>query len=154
MYALSASVEINPPGVTPVLTVEQMWRGLVMKAENALPFVHAMEACRVLERYPDGFLREIKLRGVLMKERITFTPPVEVDFERVDAQGYDGWITNVISESAKGLMLTFTFAVGFPGAAAGSEAEREQGDAVRASYASAVESTLAATRRLVSENRL
>jgi hypothetical protein len=154
MYALSASVEVNPQGVTPVLSVEQMWRGLVMKAENALPFVHAMESCRVLETYPDGFLREIKLRGVMMKERITFTPPVEVYFERIDAQGYDGWITNVLSEGPGGLMLTFTFAVGFPGAAPGSQEEREQGDAVRESYASAVESTLAATRRLVSENRL
>lgn len=154
MYALSASVEVNPSGVTPALTVEQMWRGLVMKAENALPFVQAMEACRVLERYPDGFLREIKLRGVMMRERITFTPPVEVYFERVDAQGYDGWITNVLSEGPDGLVLTFTFAVGFPDTKPGSPEERQKGDAVRESYASAVASTLDATRRLVSEGRL
>jgi hypothetical protein len=154
MYALSASVEVNPPGTAPLLTRDQMWQGLVMKAENALPFVHAMEACRVLERYPDGFLREIKLRGVSMKERITFTPPVEVYFERVDAQGYDGWIANVLSDGPSGLILTFTFAVGFPDTLPGSPEEKQKGDAVRESYASAVASTLDATRRLASEGRL
>jgi hypothetical protein len=154
MYALSASFDVNPPGTTPVLTAQQVWQGLVMKAENALPFVPAMEACQIVERYPDGFLRQIKLRGVTMTERITFTPPVEVYFERVDAKGYDGWITNLISDGPHGLLLTFTFAVGFPGAAPGSAEERKQGDAVRDSYISAITSTLQAVRRLVGENKL
>lgn len=125
-----------------------------MKAENALPFVHAMEDCRVVERYDNGFLREIKLRGVTMTERITFTPQVEVYFERVDAKGYDGWITNVLSEGPTGPLLTFTFAVGFPETAAGSPEERAKGDAVKASYISAIESTLDAVRRLVAEKKL
>ena len=131
-----------------------MWQGLVMKAENALPFVKAMEDCRVLERYDNGFLREIKLRGVRMTERITFAPPVEVLFERVEAQGHDGWITNVISETQHGLMLTFTFSVSFPNAPSGSVDEKRQGDAVRASYLSAIETTLVATRRLAAAGKL
>jgi hypothetical protein len=154
MYVISASLEINPEGVTPKLEHEQVWQGLVMKARNALPFVKAMEACKVIHEYNDGFLREIVLRGVKMTERITFTPPVEVYFERVDAQGYDGWISNLISESRYGLMLTFTFAVGFPGAAPGSAEEKHQGDAVKSSYLSAIQSTLDATRRLVQEGKL
>ena len=98
MYALSAAVAVNPPGVTPVLSADQVWRGCVMKAENALPFVDAMQACHVVERFDGGFVREIVLRGVRMRERITFTPPVQVHFQRLEAHGYDGWITNVISE--------------------------------------------------------
>src|SRR5262249_2148188 len=114
MYALSAAVVVNPPGVTPILSADQVWRGLVMKAENALPFVDAMQECRVVERFEDGFVREIVLRGVRMRERITFSPPAQVHFQRLEAGGHDGWITNVISESANGLMLVFTFCVGFP----------------------------------------
>lgn len=148
MYAISATREVNPPGIVPGLNAEQVWRALVMKAENAVPFVTAMEKCRVLERYQDGFLREIVLRGVRMTERITLTPPVEVHFERVEAQGYDGWITNLLSESDRGLMLTFTFAVGFPGIAPGSAEEKRRGDEMKASYLSAVDSTLTAARRL------
>jgi hypothetical protein len=114
MYALSASIEVNPDGTTPILGQDQIWRGLVMKAENAVPFVPGMQACKVLERYADGLLREIVIGGDRFKERITFTPPIQVLFERVDTAAHAGWITNVISESERGLMLTFTFAVNFP----------------------------------------
>ena len=154
MYALSAAVLVNPPGAAPVLTLEQVWRGLVMKAENALPFVDAMQECRVIERFADGFVREIVLRGVRMRERITFTPPVQVHFQRMEAKGYDGWITNVISESDQGPMLVFTFCVGFPDAPSGSAEERRRGDAVKASYVSAIASTLKAVRALVREGKL
>jgi hypothetical protein len=154
MYALSAAVEVNPPGATPILTPDQVWRGLVMKAENAVPFVDAMEACRVVERFDDGFVREIVLRGVRMRERITLTPPVQVHFRRIEAHGYDGWITNVISESDNGLLLVFTFCVGFPDAAPGSADERRRGDAVKACYVSAITSTLKAVRTLAGERQL
>jgi hypothetical protein len=154
MYAISATREVNPAGVVPVLTADQVWRGLVMKAENALPFVKAMEQCRVVERYHDGFLREIVLRGVRMTERITLTPPVEVHFERIDSQGYDGWITNLISESDRGLLLTFTFAVGFPGVAPNSAEEKRRGDEIKVSYLSAIDSTLDAVRRLAKDQKL
>src|SRR5262245_424871 len=63
MYAISETVPVNPAGITPVLSKSQVWQGLVMKAENALPFVPAMESCEIVERYGDGFLREIVLRG-------------------------------------------------------------------------------------------
>jgi hypothetical protein len=154
MYAISSTREVNPPGLLPTLTADQVWCGLVMKAENAVPFVPAMAHCRVLERYDDGFLREIVLRGVRMTERITLTPPVEVHFRRIDAQGFDGWVSNLISESERGLMLTFTFAVGFPGVAPHSDEEKRRGDEVKASYLSAVDSTLDAVRRLAGSNRL
>jgi hypothetical protein len=154
MYALSAAVEVNPPGVNPILNADQVWAGLVMKAENALPFVDAMQECRVVDRFEDGFVREIVLRGVRMRERITFSPPVQVHFQRLEASGHDGWITNVISESAHGLMLVFTFCVGFPDAAPGSPEEARRGDAVRASYVSAIASTLKAVRSLVTDGKL
>jgi len=153
MYAISKAIDVNPPGAEPVLTREQLWQGLVMKAENALPFVGAMESCRVLERYDDGFLREIVLRGERMRERITLTAPVEVRFERRDTD-YSGWITNVIHDSDRGLVLSFSFAIRFPGCAEGSAEERAQGDAVRESYLAAVASTLAATRRFVTEGAI
>jgi hypothetical protein len=153
MYAISESVLVNGPGQHEI-TRDQLWQGLVMKAENAVEFVSAMESCEIVERFEDGFLREIKLRGDRMFERITFTPKVQVHFERVKQAKFPGWITNLISDSDAGLMLTFTFAIGFPGAAAGSEDERRQGDAVRASYVSAVRSTLARTRELAEAGRI
>jgi len=150
VYAISATFEINPEGEATQINREQMWKGLVQKAEYAVPFVPAMDDCRILERFEGGFTREIKLRGTVMRERIEFTPDIEVYFERIDPVD-GGWITNVMSDSSRGLLLTFTFALNFPGTAAGSEKERNLGDQVRASYVTAIEATIAETRRRVQQ---
>jgi hypothetical protein len=154
MYTLSVSVDVNPSGVTPALTQEQVWRGLMMKAENAVLFVPRMQACTVLERWSDGLLREVVNDGNRFREKITFAPPVEVLFERVGTEDNAGWITNVISESDHGLLLTFTFAVNLPGAAPGTEEERQKGAAMKESYVGAVKATLARVRQLVGERKL
>jgi hypothetical protein len=154
MYTLSVSVDVNPSGVTPALTQEQVWRGLMMKAENAVLFVPRMEACTVLERWSDGLLREVVNDGHRFREKITFAPPVEVLFERVGTEDNAGWITNVISESDHGLLLTFTFAVNLPGAAPGTEEERQKGAAMKESYIGAVKATLARVRQLVGEGKV
>lgn len=154
MFTLSVSVDVNPEGAAPVLTQSQVWRGLVMKAENGALFVPRMRECAVLERDANGLLREIVIGDERFKEKITFAPEVEVLFERVGTESNAGWITNVISESAHGLLLTFTFAVNLPGVAPGSHEERERGLAMRGAYIGAVEATLKRVRELVGEGKI
>lgn len=154
MFTYSASIDVNPPGSAIQLNHAQVWRGLEIKAEAAIPFVPGMTYCEVLERYDDGFLREVVIRGERLKERITFTAPNEVYFERVDSPDNAGWITNLISESDHGLLLTFTFSVRFPGVEPGSAAEKERGEGMKKTYRRAVEATLARVRELVSEKKI
>jgi hypothetical protein len=154
MHTLSVAVDVNPQGASPRLSQEQVWRGLMMKAENAVLFVPRMQSCTVIERWADGLLREVVNDGNRFREKISFTPPVEVLFERVDTADNAGWITNVISESEHGLLLTFTFAVNLPGVAPGTPEERQKGAAMRESYVGAVKATLARVRKLVSEGKL
>lgn len=154
MYTLSVAVDVNPPGAAPRLSQDQVWRGLVMKAENAVLFVPRMQSCEVLTRSANGLLREVVNDHHRFREQITFTPPVEVLFERVGTADNAGWITNVISESEHGLLLTFTFAVNLPGVAPGTPEERAKGEAMRDSYVGAVKATLARVRALVGEGKL
>ncbi|HEY3916164.1 MAG TPA: SRPBCC family protein [Stellaceae bacterium] len=154
MYVLSVAVDVNPEGATPRLSQDQVWRGLVMKAENAVLFVPRMQSCTVIERHADELLREVVADGHRFHEKITFTSPVEVLFERVGTTDNAGWITNVISESAHGLLLTFTFAVNLPGAAPGTAEESAKGEAMKESYVGAVKATLARVRSLVQEGKL
>lgn len=154
MYTLSVAVDVNPPGASPVLSQDQVWRGLMIKAENAVLFVPRMQSCTVIERDEHGLLREVVNDGHRFREKISFTPPVEVLFERVGTDDNAGWITNVISESPHGLLLTFTFAVNLPGAAPGSAEERQKGEAMKESYVGAVKATLARVRQLASEGKL
>ncbi|MDB5409527.1 MAG: hypothetical protein JWL84_4439 [Rhodospirillales bacterium] len=154
MYTLSVSVDVNPDGATPLLTQAQVWRGLVMKAENAVLFVPSMKSCEVLERHAGGLLREVVNGPHRFREEITFTPEVQVLFERVGTVENAGWITNVISESEHGLLLTFTFSVNLPGVEPGTPAERQRGEEMRDSYVGAVKATLARVRQLVTEGTL
>jgi hypothetical protein len=108
----------------------------------------------VIERWSDGLLREVVNDGNRFREKITFSPPVEVLFERVGTEDNAGWITNVISESEHGLLLTFTFAVNLPGVTPGTAEERAKGEAMRESYVGAVKATLARVRQLVGEGKL
>ena len=151
MFALSHCIAVNPEGVEPKLTREQVWRGLEMKAENALPFVKGMTRCEVLERTGNQLLREVTFAGTSHRERITFHAPVQVHFERV---GEGGFIENTLSDSPAGLMLTFTFVLGFPGTEPGSAAEREKGEGMRQGYVGAVNATLARVRQMVTDGQL
>lgn len=45
----AASRLVNPPGVTPLLTEEQVWKGLEIKAREPKQFIAAVESCKVLE---------------------------------------------------------------------------------------------------------
>ncbi|KML59155.1 hypothetical protein VL15_11105 [Burkholderia cepacia] len=151
MFSYAASVEVNPPGTEVVLSHEQLWRALELKAENPVAFVPGMETCKIVERFDDGFLREAILRGKPLIERITYTAPVMVHFERKNSVG---WITNTISESSRGLVLTFCFSVAFPDVEPGSQEEKERGVRMKGGYMQAVETTLAEARRRAVANIL
>jgi Domain of unknown function (DUF1857) len=97
-------VNVHPGGIKPFAFTadtegtERFLCGLVMKAENAIPFVPGMESCIVLERNESSLVREVVFRGEHLKEGVTFFPPVVVYFERIEGEE-PGWITNTISES-------------------------------------------------------
>ncbi|MFC3052871.1 SRPBCC family protein [Kordiimonas pumila] len=155
MFALSYTIPINPAGAQPVLTRDQVWRGLEMKATDAKPFVKGMTQCDVLERKDNTLLREITFAGDTFREFITFHAPVQVHFTRVDSKGAsEGFIENTISESEAGLMLTFTFALTFPGTKPGSEEERAKGEGMRGAYVGAVAATLNRVRELVQDGTI
>jgi hypothetical protein len=151
MYTLSHSIPVNPLGAEPVLTAAQVWRGLEMKAENAMPFVDGMTQCDVDSRDGNIITRTITFRGTQHREKITLFAPVKVQFERLDDTG---WIDNVISESEAGLMLAFTFGITFPGIAEDTPEEQAQGDNMRGAYTGAVAATLSRVRKMVQDGEL
>lgn len=151
MYALSYAIPVNPDGVEPKLTREQVWRGLEMKAENAIPFVDGMSQCDVLERTSNTITRVVTFRGSQHKEHITLYEPIQVYFERMDGTG---WIDNTISDSENDLLLTFTFGITFPGIAENTPEEKAQGDTMRGAYVGAVQGTLSRVRQMVRDGEL
>lgn len=151
MISVSKTVPVNPPGEDAVLNRSDVWRGLEAKANDALPFVPAMTRCEVLERSDRVIVREVEFRGQTLGERVTLEPEERVTFERTHGPVL-GTIRNEILEWRPGdLELRFSFDLVLEGVEAGSQAEREYEETMRGDYLKAVDATLAAIRRWVSE---
>ena len=138
----------------PPVSRAQLWKGLVLKAENALPFVAAMTQCEILEQTERGFIREIVLRGERMKERITFDPQNSVKFERLSGSALGTILNEILEDPANGLQLRFTFSIEPQGVAPGSQEEKDFRAMMEKDYLTAVQATVNAVRRLVKEGQL
>jgi ketosteroid isomerase-like protein len=152
MIEISRTVQVNDDPDAPQLDQDQVWHGLLLKANDALPFVPQMESCHVLERGDGWLVRDILLKGVPLRERVTFEPKRRVAFERI--RGVErGRIENVIETDEQGrLTLRFSFALTHEDLEEGSDAEREHFAPMLPAYENAVAATLAAVRRTAREH--
>ena len=148
MIFVSHALPVNVPD-EPRLTPANVWDGLVLKANNALPFVPAMTYCEVTRRHSDTvFDRDIDFRGQRFTERITLEAPYRVTFTRI-AGPVLGTIANEIESTDDGdLTLRFSFALVIHGVAGGSAEEQAYADSMTGDYLQAVAATLNAMRRL------
>ncbi len=152
MIFVTHQLPVNVPG-EPLLDRTAVWDGLVLKANNALPFVPSMTFCEVTERYGDNvFDRDIALsigqgRGQRFTERITLERPHRVTFTRI-AGPVLGTIANEIEGPADDLRLRFSFALVVAGVEGGSPEEQEYADSMTGDYLKAVAATLNAMRRI------
>ena len=151
MYKLSRTVPVNEPG-KPFLSRHDVWNGLLMKANNALPYVPQMTKCEVVEKGAGWLLRDILLKEEPLREKVTFEPEQRVIFERV-AGNEPGRIENAIGEDEQGnLTLTFSFSLTRKGLEGNADAENKHFAPMEGMYFNAVASTLDAVRRLAGEN--
>jgi|GEM_PF-10114 len=152
MISLQRTILVNPTEAPSRLSRAEVWAGLVLKADNALPFVPAMTYCQVVERdSPTQFVREIEFRGDRMRELVILEPKRAVTFTRLSGPVL-GTIQNLIDEDDTGeLHLRFTFELEVSGVAPGSPEELEYAAAMQKAYFVAVDATLAAIRKMQEE---
>jgi len=146
MIYVSREIAANSAGY-PKLSRSQIWNGLVMKADNALPFVPGMAKCDVLERTANGLVRDIVFRGEDAREKITFYPEQKVVFLRLSGNA-DGFIVNEVLGPDDDLRLRFSFALQLVDAPSDSAREREFRDIMERDYLKAVDATLGAIRKM------
>jgi hypothetical protein len=147
MIYVSHRLPVNVPG-EPRLDRAAVWDGLVLKANNALPFVPSMTFCEVTERHSDScFDRDIEFRGQRFTERITLEEPHRVVFTRI-AGPVLGTIANEIEGPEDDLGLRFSFALVVGGVEGGSAAEQEYAESMTGDYLKAVGATLNAMRQI------
>lgn len=76
-------IEINDP-LNPLidpLTREQLWRGLVLRAEAPQMFVPWLDRCDVLARSPLSLSRELRYGTLVVRDHVTFVPQQSVHYD-------------------------------------------------------------------------
>ena len=81
-------IEINDPlnPLIDALTREQLWRGLVMRAELPKMFLPHLDECTIDERDSGSFRRSSRFGELVVVDRVLLTPLQQVRYE-VAAQG-------------------------------------------------------------------
>jgi hypothetical protein len=81
-------IQINDP-LNPLidnLTRDQLWRGLVLRAESPKLFVPHLDECTLLERDGDVQARSLRYGELIIHDHVTFNPQNTVRYD-VPAQG-------------------------------------------------------------------
>ena len=154
MVHASRTIKVNDDPRDLPLPRSLVWRGLVMKAENPLPFVPVISSCKVIERRSDGLIREIVDKGDTITEVVTFLPERMVKFERTSGRVLGTILNEIIEDNDGDLALKFTFTLSIDGVAAGSAEEANFAGEMEAGYLMAVRATLKAMRELAKDNAL
>jgi hypothetical protein len=81
-------IQINDPfnPLIDPLSREQLWRGLVLRAENPLLFVIALDGFEIVERGDNMLARELRFGKLALRDRIRFEPMKQVRYE-IEAVG-------------------------------------------------------------------
>ena len=156
MFSVEKTVPINE-GLgpdDPALTRSQVWQGLLLKAEDAVPFVPAMTECVVTERFENGIMRDIVFAGEPMTEKILYTPEERIEFIRTAGIEMGTIINEILEDDSGALSLRFAFTLEREGLAHGSAEEKEFADTMARGYLVAVQATVDEIRRRVRQGVL
>ncbi|MGA2548982.1 MAG: SRPBCC family protein [Burkholderiaceae bacterium] len=149
-------VEINDPRspwIDP-LTREQLWRGLVLRAEHPVSFVIGLDSCEIVERFDDGVRRELHFGDLLVSDRVTYEPMERIRYDtQARAEMPAATLVMSIEEPSPGaLFVRFEYEIA-SGALEGSD-EALYDDFRKSAYEEADIDTISRIRQLASEGRL
>ncbi len=149
-------IEINDPlnPLIDTLTREQLWRGLVLRAEDPKRFIPHLDECIIGERDSGSFTRRQRFGELWINDRVVLTPLQAVRFD-VPAQGdiAQSSLTMAIEVPTEGVLLVrFTYDDGNP------DADDQMGkmyeDFKKSAYQEADIDTIKIVRELASQGKL
>ncbi|HTN65710.1 MAG TPA: SRPBCC family protein [Burkholderiaceae bacterium] len=148
-------IEINDPRnpLLEPLSHEQLWRGLVLRAEAPGLFMPHLDECTIFERNEEVMLRELRYGSVVIRDQVTLVPPQQVRY-RVPAQ-HDivaSRLDMTIEEPQPGLLYV-RFTYDEEDAGVEGEAEAMYNDFRRSAYEAADIDTISVIRELAANER-
>ena len=76
-------IEINDPfnPLIEPMARDQLWRGLVLRAETPGAFVPWLDSCKLFDRTPESVSRELHYGDLTIVDRVTFVPQQEILYQ-------------------------------------------------------------------------
>lgn len=137
-----------------LLTREQLWRGLVLRAESPQLFMPHLDQCTIVERSAGGITRALRYGELIIRDRVSFTPQQEIRYD-IPAQGEisASRLTVRIEEpQPEAFFVRFDYEEGSP--ETGEAMEDMYNDFRRSAYYEADVDTIALIRQFAAEGRL
>lgn len=149
-------IEINDPlnPLIDTLSREQVWRGLVLRAESPKLFVPHLDECRIGARTDTGFTRTQRYGDLVIEDTVVLDYPHSIRYE-VAAQGEipQSSLTMTIEEhGADRLYVRFEYADAHN--ALEDEANKMYDDFRRSAYQESDIDTIGMLRELATQGRL
>lgn len=148
-------IQINDPRnpLIEPMSRQQLWRGLVLRAEDPAQFVMALDAVQILERGENLLLRELRFGKIRIRDRVSFEPMRQVCY---DTDAFDDipaarLVMRIEEPKAGQLFVRFEYET----LATGSHSESDFYDVfLKNAYIKADVDTVSNIRRLVHEGKL
>ena len=106
-------IEINDrdDALVPDLTREELWFGLLCRAEDPRPFLPGLDHCRIIERSDTELVRDLHFGPTIIRDKVTLALMEWVRFESAaTAQHAGGILTITIEEPRRAdLFLRFDY---------------------------------------------
>ncbi|OFJ49012.1 hypothetical protein BA896_009000 [Janthinobacterium lividum] len=149
-------IEINDPlnPLIDTLSLEQVWRGLVLRAESPKLFVPHLDECQISERSDDGFARSLRYGELVINDTVQLLPQLQVRYT-VPAQkdiSASSLVMTVEMPDEASLWVRFQYDDGHDAATDAANAMYD--DLRRAAYKESDIDTVRIMRELAAEGRL
>ena len=135
------------------LTREQLWQGLVLRAEEPMRFVPHLDQCDLLARNGDSLQRELRYGTLVVRDEVSFSPQQEVRYQVPAQQDIPASsLTMSIGEPQDGLLVVrFDYEDGTPDVAGSMDAFYNEFR--RSAYQESDIDTIRIIRQLAEEGR-
>jgi hypothetical protein len=124
-------IQINDPlnPLVEAMTRDQLWEGLVLRAEQPQLFVIGLDSCSILSRTDSTMERELHYGHATVRDRVTLTPNESVRYDiMATAEHVGGSLTMTIEQ----LFLRFEYRTTLP--TADTEDDRQTSEIVKSAY--------------------
>jgi len=104
-------IQINDPAnpLVPSMTRDQLWEGLVLRAEQPQLFVLGLDSCTILSRTDSTLERELHFGNATVRDRVTLQSKQSVRYDIMATAAYVGGSLTMTIEQPDALQLFLRF---------------------------------------------